>query len=312
MTAFKANFLPKIRIEYQALNSRVNTNPRLLISESEQHYRNEVNDACDKIIASGSSIVLLSGPSASGKTTTAINLVKRFNQLGVGGVVVSLDDFFKNIEDYPVTETGDKDYESIFALDLQSLNRCLSELINNKSSVFPTFDFEKQRRSEKTRTVDISNGEIVVIEGIHALNPILVERLPENDIIKVYVGLRKEYNLANGEMLKTLDIRIIRRIIRDYNFRGYSAERTIDAWAGIIKGEGKWIKPYKENANILIDSTFDYEPCVYLAKIKQLLDIGNAGMQAETLEYLCHKLSYFNSVSAEYIPDDSMLREFIG
>lgn len=312
MNTLKAEFLPKIKIDQRQLNNDINAGAVRAIKTAEAHYGAEISAACNNILQSRASIVLLSGPSASGKTTTARKIVDHFSNIGIGGAVVSLDDFFKNIEDYPVTENGEKDYESIYALDLPYLNKCLTELVTNKFSIFPTFDFTKQARSSIRRAVDISHGEIVVIEGIHALNPMLLEKLPSDKVVKLYVGLRKEYILNNDELLKTLDIRIIRRIIRDYNFRGYSAENTIRAWDGIIKGEDKWIKPYKANANILVDTSFDYEPAVYKSMIGSLLKQGNAGKFTETLAYLNGKLSGFPQINQLLVPQDSMLREFIG
>lgn len=312
MSSTKAVFLPKIDKSICALNKSAASGAGKLIESAERHYKNEIDSACNSILARKAGIVMLSGPSASGKTTTAGKLAKRFTELGAGGAVISLDDFFVNIEDYPLTADGRRDFESVNTIDFAELTRCLNEILTDGRTVMPTFDFASQHRSEKTRTIDVTGGGIVIIEGIHALNPILLEGVFSGRVAKVYAGLRLEYELDGQKALKTREIRIVRRMIRDKKFRGYSPEQTLGVWDNIMAGEEKWVKCFKNEADILIDTSFEYEPCLYGKYLKGMVFGREGGEFQPLLADIAGKFDIFTELDEENVPEDSMLREFIG
>lgn len=312
MNFTKARFLPKVNIEIDELNDRVKTDPKGFVEESENRYKNDVRQVGEEILAREAEIVMLSGPSGSGKTTSAQKIAAYLKQAGAGGEVVSLDDFFHNIEDYPELENGEKDFESVYALDLDEIHRCLNELIADRYTMLPLFDFTTQSRKSERRELDLRGGKVVIIEGIHALNPLLLETVEKGKVAKLYAGLRNEYADLGKVALQTREIRIIRRIIRDNKFRSYSPERTLAVWDNIQRGEYKWIKKFKDNVDILLNTSFVYEPCVYKGYLNHLVSNGEGGEFALQLARLESGLAPFAALSEELVPKDSMIREFIG
>ena len=307
----KAEFKPKLFFEADYVNTRCDADPEGYIAECEQRYEDDVAELCKIIAESGRQIVMVSGPSSSGKTTSAGKLAQGLSALGRRASVVSLDNFFKNIEDYPVREDGEKDYESPYALDIEEFRRCMEKLLATGFAQLPTFDFPNQCRAEEILDVDISDGGLLIIEGIHALNPLLTQ---QNDrVFKLYAGLRVEYSVDGEPFLKTREVRIIRRIIRDYLFRGFSAQRTLSLWDSLQEGENKWIKVFKPDADLLLNTSFGYEACIYSGVAQQLFESAeHGGEYREILLGLIDKLEAFVPIDSELMPKNSMLREFVG
>lgn len=312
MNFAKDIFLPKVNIEIKHINESLFYDAKGFIEECEQRYENDVKNTVERILLRKADIVMISGPSGSGKTTSSNKIAKCLNDMGAGGVVVSLDDFFRNYEDYPELENGQKDFESVYALDLDEVHRCLNELATDGYSMLPKFDFKKQCRSEERREVDIRGGKVVVIEGIHALNPLLSESVKEGKIVNIYAGLRNEYTVGGKLMLNTRDLRIVRRIIRDYKFRNYTPEQTLSVWDNIMAGENKWIKKFKDNADLLINTSFIYEPCLYTSYITSYARSDVGGVYDDIVDRLAAELGHFCELEENLIPESSMLHEFIG
>ena len=311
----KAEFRPKLLLEVESVNRRVAEDAAGYVSECERRYDEDVAAQCRDIIARDAAVVMVSGPSSSGKTTSAHKVAKKLTDMGRRAAVVSLDNFFKNYEDYPTRPDGQKDLESLYALDIDAVRGCLRSLISDGKAEIPQFDFKKQRPSGNTEPVDVSDGGILVMEGIHALNPALVEGVDVQRVLRLYAGLRMQYETEDDDIaLKTRDIRIIRRIIRDFQFRGYSAESTLSEWENIMQGETRWIKAYKSEADLLLDTSFAYEPCVYRTAVERLFgaDDGAGGKYRENFLRLREELGCFEPLPESAVPPDSMLREFIG
>lgn len=305
------NFGEKRKLQMDDVNSRIKSDA--YVSECEGAYSARVGAMADEIIERGVKIVMASGPSASGKTTSCKRLAQALVFRGHRATVVSLDDFFKNIEDYPRLPDGSPDMDNVQAVDIPLVNACLKELVDTGTTVIPQFDFVAQRRSEKTLAIDASCGGIAIVEGIHALNPILSETLSDAEMLRMYVGLREEYYADKKRLVPTRDLRIVRRLVRDRLFRGYPAEATLDSWGNIVRGENLYVKPFKERADLLLDSSLSYEPCVLAPLLTALVaDSTEGGEHRDTLERLEREFSYFVPADAAAVPKNSLLREFIG
>ncbi len=304
------NFKPKARYSVAGVSA---SDGAELVKRCELEYSRRVSEAASEVQKSGSRIVMLSGPSASGKTTSAHRISREFVSRGHRAVVVSLDNFFKSVTDYPLTEDGKPDMEHVGALDLDCVRRCLEELVRDGRSVLPTFDFVHQRRSPVTEELELCEGDIAIIEGIHALNPLLSETIPADSVFKIYVGLRAEYYEGETRILPTRDLRITRRLVRDHLFRGYSVRNTLEMWQRIMQGEERWIKPFKVCADRLLDSSFAYEPRVFRPVLEELCeDEGRGGEYRGLLLRLLDEYRRFEPISLEAVPPGSILREFLG
>jgi uridine kinase len=261
--------------------------------------------------ASDSKIVMLTGPSASGKTTTALKLRDALLRSGTHAVVVSLDNFYLDLENYPRLPDGSKDYENVHALDVELIHKCLLELIETGKAEFPEFDFQTERRKSTTHHIELQGG-VLIVEGIHALNPLLTDVLPGGSVYKIYAGLREEYSYGGQRCLPTRDIRLARRMVRDNKFRGHSLEKTINMWPLVCEGEDRYIKAFKPHADLLLDTSFSYEICVlapFVVAFKGML--GDSSLGA-VLDDLAERFSHCATLPEGYIPPQSMLREFIG
>ncbi len=305
-----ALWIPKRLVEIGLINTAAG-NPGDFVCHCEIEYESRVIAAAAESRASESKVIMLTGPSASGKTTTAFKLADALMRSGTHAVVVSLDNFYKNLDDYPRLPDGSKDYESVHALDIDEIHRCLGELIEFGQAEFPEFDFQTEMRAAHKNHIELQGG-VVIVEGIHALNPILTDELPSGSVYKVYAGLREEYSYGGQRFLPTRDIRLARRLVRDNKFRGHSLEKTVDMWPMVCEGEDAYIKAYKPYADLLLDTSFSYEICVLAPFITEMRGKAERGDLAERLDQLADKFARCTSLSAEYIPPQSMLREFIG
>lgn len=286
--------------------------PRELAALSEQHYYDQIESIADEVLAAGQRIVMLTGPSAAGKTTSAHKIAGAIAARGHSSQVVSLDDFYIGEGKYPKNPDGSDDYESLEALDLERLHFCLQELYKTGICEAPVFDFTLQQPSG-TRRID-ARGGVVIIEGLHALNPALTEELPAGAALCLYAGLREEYaDSSDACCLATRDIRLARRIVRDYLFRGHGAAFTLGLWGHVCAGEERFIKPYKPRANLLLDTTHTYEVCLWRTVLDAMpADPELTPVQARQLEALRARFDAFPALGTELVPQNSLLREFIG
>ncbi|MDO4566438.1 MAG: nucleoside kinase [Oscillospiraceae bacterium] len=306
-----ATYSPKRRIQISQVNELARDAG--FIKRCEEDYTARVNLIADEVIRSGCHVVMASGPSASGKTTSSLRLASRLRALGTEALVVSLDDFFKNIADYPLTEEGKPDLESVYALDLELINESIAALLRDGKCELPQFDFKTQSRRAEKRPISLGKKGVAVIEGIHALNPLLTQSVDGKGILSLYIGLREEFYEGEARIIATRDLRITRRIVRDLLFRGYTAEETLSVWRHIQEGEDKWIKPFRNGSDFLLDSSVLYEPCVF-SRIMSFLrsDEGCGGTFRAQFLKLCEGFERFAPLEDDEIPPDSLLREFIG
>ena len=305
-------WVPKRLVEIDLYNVAARS-PQALADLSEQSYAQRVDYAAQKVQLSGAKIVMLTGPSASGKTTSAHCIAKALQKRGTPAQVVSLDNFFKGAEFYPRLPDGTLDYENPDTLDLPLIKQCLRELSETGKTVLPVYDFSKEARSSETEEIDLKGG-VCIVEGIHALNPELTSLVPGDQIYRVYAGLREEYaDSSDACCLATRDIRLARRIVRDYLFRGHGAAFTLGLWGHVCAGEERFIKPYKPRANLLLDTTHTYEVCLWRTVLDAMpADPELTPVQARQLEALRARFDAFPALGTELVPQNSLLREFIG
>ncbi len=286
----------------------------ILVSEAMQEK--QVAKIAEKIAdgyKEGIRIVLISGPSSSGKTTFCKRLQVQLTTNLLHPVGISLDDYFLNREDTPKDEHGEYDFESLYALDLPYFNKDLKKLLSGEEIDLPTFNFETGQRVFKGKKLKLRENSILVIEGIHALNPELTEFIDDKYKYRVYVSVLTSISLDNHDWIPTTDNRLLRRIIRDYRFRGYSAEDTINRWPSVRRGEDKWIFPYQENADAMFNSAMLYELAALRKYAEPILAQVPESNKANAEAYrLLRFLRYFNYIPTEELPGTSLLREFLG
>jgi uridine kinase len=258
-------------------------------------------------------LVLISGPSSSGKTTFSKRLSIQLMTNGLKPYPISLDDYFVNRNDTPLDENGKHDFESLYAVDLPFFEEQLSTLLNGGEVELPRYNFTTGKREMSGKKLRIDEHMILIIEGIHALNPALTPHIPNENKYKVYVSALTTILLDNHNYIPTTDNRLLRRIIRDYKYRNYSAEETIARWPSVREGEEKWIFPYQENADAMFNSALLFELAVLKDYLEPVLrKVPNRCPEYSEAHRLLRFLNYFVSVQDKELPPTSLLREFLG
>lgn len=258
-------------------------------------------------------MILIAGPSSSGKTTFSKRLALQLQLAGLQPVNLSLDDYYINREQSPLDENGEYDYEHVEALDLPTLNKDLQDLMDGKEVFLPKYIFKEGRSHKSPEATVLDKDQILVVEGIHALNPRLTSLIDNEYKFKVYVSALTTISLDNHNYIPTSDNRLMRRIIRDYNYRGTSAEDNINRWESVRKGEDKWIYPYQEEADAMFNSSLLFELPVLKPFIEPMLKEvkHNCDAYVEARRLLSF-LSNFKTINSHKIPPTSLLREFLG
>ncbi len=258
-------------------------------------------------------IVLISGPSSSGKTTFAHRLAIQLRVNGLKPTTISLDNYFVNREKTPLDENGELDFEAFEAIDVKLFNDNLTDLIRGKEVEMPIFNFQNGRREATGKKMKIDGDQILVIEGIHGLNEKLTESIPRENKFKIYVSAITSMNIDDHNRIPTTDTRIIRRIVRDYQFRACSALSTMKRWSSVRRGEEKNIFPFQEEADIMFNSSLIFELSVLKQFAEPLLnEIDNTHQEYSEARRLIEFLSYFLPIDSKEVPGNSLLREFIG
>jgi uridine kinase len=258
-------------------------------------------------------VVLIAGPSSSGKTTTCKRLSVQLAVNGIKPIGISLDDYFVNREQTPLDENGDYDYEHLHALNLSLFNEQLNALFRGEEVELPRYDFPTGTSQMSGRRLKLEGNEVLVIEGIHALNPELTASVPQEQIFRVYASALTTIRLDAHNYIPTTDNRLLRRIIRDYKYRGVSAEDTIRRWPSVRKGENRWIFPFQENADAMFNTAMLFELAVIKSQAEPLLEQvpENCDEHAEAYRLLKF-LHYIKPIPETQIPPTSLLREFLG
>ena len=289
-----------------------------LINVSEALQEKRISQIADEIYHRGQKgqpvkLILISGPSSSGKTTFSKRLSVQLMANGLKPYPVSLDDYFVNRVDTPKDESGNYDYESLYALDLDFFNQQLQALLNGEEVELPRFNFNTGIREMSGNRLKVDDNMILILEGIHALNPELTPHIPAESKFKIYVSALTTILLDNHNYIPTTDNRLLRRIIRDYKYRGYSAEETISRWPSVRAGEEKWIFPFQENADVMFNSALLFELAIIKDYAEPILrKVPNNRPEYSEAYRLRKFLEYFIPLQDKELPPTSLLREFLG
>ncbi len=285
-----------------------------VILTAEALHEKKIAEIADKIAnKKGIKMVLIAGPSSSGKTTFAKRLGIQLRLHGMKPVTIGTDNYFVERKDTPRDENGEYDFETIEALDVELFNDHLTKLISGKEIDVPTFDFKVGTKLYNGEKMNLNDDEILVIEGIHSLNDRLTANIPKENKFKIYISDLTVLNIDYYNRISTTDTRLIRRIVRDNNFRGYSALDTLKRWESVNNGENKNIFPFQEEADAMFNSSLVYELAVLSKYAKPLLDeIDNSVPEYAEAKRLSTLLEYFDPIDEKAIPNNSILREFIG
>lgn len=258
-------------------------------------------------------IVLIAGPSSSGKTTSSHRLAIQLMVNGIKAVPIALDDYFVDRKHTPIGEDGKPDFESLYAVDLKLFNEHLTRLLAGEEVELPTFDFVTGTRHYNGRKIKLEENEVLIFEGIHALNEELTKEIPRENKFKIYISALTSINIDDHNSIPTTDARLLRRMVRDYKYRGHSPERTLELWDAVRRGEERNIFPYQEEADAMFNSSMFYEICVLKVVAEPLLkEIGKDSIYYSKAKSLLDFLQYFESYGSENVPENSIIREFIG
>ena len=295
----------------QAIDANYSTG---IINISEALQEKKIAKIAEEIASrKGVKLVLLAGPSSSGKTTSCKRLSIQLAVNGLKPLQISLDDYFVDREKTPKDASGEYDYESIYALDLDLINEQFNALFRGEEVELPKYDFQSGKSKKSGNKLKMTDNNVLVVEGIHALNPELTAHIPQEQIFRVYASALTTILLDNHNYIPTTDNRLLRRIIRDYKYRGVSAQETIHRWPSVRAGENKWIFPFQENADAMLNTAMLYELAVIKTQAEPLLQQVPENCEEYAEAYRLLKfLKYFKGIPYNNLPPTSLLREFLG
>lgn len=275
-----------------------------LIDKCESSFINQIDDLISDLLSLPEiKIILLTGPSSSGKTTTANLIASKLTSCNIPSTVISMDDFFIDRDITPILEDGTYDFENVNTIDIPLFKSFLKEILQSNKSKMPRFNFVEGKRIG-FEEIEIKENGIIIIEGIHALNPIFINS-HENEIYRVYVSPNTNFTINNKVVLKPNELRRMRRLIRDYFHRGMTVNQTLELWGNVCLGEEKYIKPFKHTANFWIDSTHNYEPLLYKKYLPPILNDDSICNEIK------NSLTFFSEIEIEFLPNNSLLMEFL-
>lgn len=296
----------RTKIDYKKIKEQMLIGEQSFADQTEQSYKNSLIEVADYISqnAGHKNIVLIAGPSASGKTTTSHILMEKLDRRGIASVVVSMDDFFLDRDESPLLPNGQKDFESITALDIDLFKECMDNLLEQRRSMMPLFDFLTGEKDDGAYVMKLASNTVVIVEGLHAFNPAIISEKMKERCVKLYVCTNTDF--VDSEHTISADaLRFTRRLVRDYFKRGASVRRTEDLWLNVRAGEQKFIIPYKKDADFLIDTTHLYEPFLYKVELNKI-----ATKDSNVLPYL-RVFDIDIEFDRKFISKDSLVWEFL-
>jgi uridine kinase len=306
----------RVKVHVDDVNHMAAEDSENLFKLCNEKYEKKISMIAHRIAKDPSKarLIMLSGPSASGKTTTSLKLESELEKLGCRAVTISMDDFFKNREDAPTAPDGTKDYETVAALDQELLKTTLGELITTGHTRLPIFNFKTGQRAAETKEVVLGAGDVAVVEGLHALDTVITGLFPQEAILKLYVSVSSDYIADTGDIiLCARDVRLIRRAMRDFQFRGTDVESTLDMWDSVCRGEDLYVRPFKKYADITVNSAFSCEPCIFREETLKLFgSVGKDSRHAQRVSHIIEGIKYFVPISPSIVPGNCVLREFLG
>jgi uridine kinase len=304
-------------IDYLAdLNERIRKGSTdEIISASEWLQSRQLEEFAESVVEEHKKVVLIAGPSSSGKTTTAKRICAEIGRLtGQDPLYLGTDDYFVERKDSPIGPDGKPDFEGIACLDLKLFNQQMEDLLAGREVDLPEFDFYEGTKVFGKRITTLKKNQILVIEGIHSLNDVLTEKIPRKDKFKIYISPLTQIGIDRHNRISTADARLLRRIVRDNQFRGYSAEVTLELWPKVRAGESVNIFPYSSSADVVFNSSTVYETNMLKTFAEPLLEaIPESSPQYDEAQRILTFMKYFDKMeSTDAVPDNAILREFIG
>lgn len=297
------------------INFHAENNPQDFIASVEAQFHEDLNDIANSIINSKQKchIIMLTGPSSSGKTTTAKILESKFEEADRPTHIISLDNFYIGKKNIPKLPDGEYDFEALESLDIPFIKSCIKSILVNGRCVLPKYNFVKGERENSFTELRADKNSIIIIEGIHALNPIFTEGIEASAIKKIYISVKQGIKNIDKKILRAEDIRFLRRLVRDTAFRGAKGEETISMWDNVCIGEKKYIRPFKYLSDYTLNTFHPYEVGVLKNDaIKILSEVDKSCENYAYTEMIISALESFSSIDKELIPKDSLLREFVG
>jgi len=296
----------------EKINSTAKSDPEYLVNSVENRFNQVIEKVIDYVLNEKreSKLILVSGPSSSGKTTFAKILLERLNQKGILSEVFPFDNFYLGIDKVPVLPDGSKDFEAIDSLDIENIKKCLSTLITEGECIIPTYDFAKMAPAKEKQYLKNPKGGIVLAEGLHAINPLLTEGIRPEHVVKIYVDINSGIKHKDKVFYPPKYLRLARRVLRDYIYRGTLSLQTLDMWNNILRGEKLYIRPIRRHAEVLVDTLHEFEPCVMKNETLKLFEDLPAEVKVNFTKFMKH-LDAFNEIKKDLIPTDSLIREFI-
>ena len=275
--------------------------PQWLIRKEEERYEKQIRRVAETLCSrSGRLLVLLCGPSAAGKTTTALKLENRLHCLGRNAYTVSLDNFFRGYGKAPQLPDGSFDYEAIEALNLPLLEQCMQQLLSDGKTALPTFDFLTHSPKEERTEFCVTEDAIVIFEGIHALHPLVRRHLPENQVFSLFINLMSPMMEGDTELLSNRDMRLVRRLLRDSRFRNSSVENTMDMWRQVVRGEELYMFPCVDKADVILDTTLAFETAMLGQELLPLLcEVPQSSIYYEAVQRLIRALCLRSAMKRE-------------
>lgn len=299
--------------DLRQINRAAAEDPAAFVMRAEEAYYKDIGRVATGLVRGKARLVMLAGPTSSGKTTTARLLAGELEKLGMDCALISLDDFYRGEHLAPLLPSGERNYESMDALDVPAIQTCLWQLLETSRCEMPVFDFEAHVPFSHTRTVTLHKKGIAVVEGIHALNPLLISRIPAIGVKRIYISVKQGVLDGKDTLLGPNDMRLVRRLVRDHAFRKTDPEKTLGMWDTVMTGERNYIKPFRGLADFTVNSFHVYEPCVLRDPAVRLLHtVPEASACFGTARELLSALERFRPIDGALVPKDSILREFIG
>ncbi len=258
-------------------------------------------------------IVLVSGPSSSGKTTFTLKLEQELDDMGLEAETISMDDFYLDRAQAPKKADGKPDFETVYSLDLPEMRRCFEQFVKEGGMEMPHFSFKQGRRVEQRRHIPCGENTILLVEGMHALSDVVGEYIPNDTACRIFISIRSSLDIGDDVLLDSRNLRLLRRLIRDYKFRGSAPDHTLQLWLDVIAGDILYVEPFESRADIMVNSFFPYEAGVLKPTAQQMLTaIPKDSIFYHQCRSILERLEYVSQIDTSFLPSTSLLREFVG
>lgn len=303
--------MAEIQLEY--LKELLKCDPVMCIKNADAEYLSSIESVVTELERREANIILLAGPSSSGKTTTACLMRDILCNRGHRAIIVSLDDFYRDKDDphYPIDENGQQDYESVEALHIEKIRKCIGDLISGNDVYLPKYSFAKGASVLLPEPIRLDRGDVVIMEGLHALNPIISGGLDRDRIIKMFISVSTNINNGEKRILSGRKIRFIRRMTRDSIYRGTSAASTLARWGSVLLGEDKYLYPYRGEADFGINTFHNYELAIMKPFAMRAIEASKGQLKGDYIEIVISAIGHFEALDRAFMPEGSLICEFV-